>query len=108
MSSQAYPEHEKLKRVSDKSQAIGEFLEWLTGTRGVELMRRRTAAEIEALNDDPSATDDDFDTDTLIPFRVKGGFPAGLLAEYFEVDQGKLEAEKRSILAVLAAGSGKK
>lgn len=24
-----YPEHEKLRAISDKSQAIGEFLEWL-------------------------------------------------------------------------------
>jgi len=24
-----YPEHEKLKKVSDKSQMLGEFLEWM-------------------------------------------------------------------------------
>jgi hypothetical protein len=32
-----YPEHDKLSQVSEQTQAIGEFLEWLTG-EGVQLM----------------------------------------------------------------------
>ena len=29
MSETQYPEHEKLKSISDKSQACGEFIDWL-------------------------------------------------------------------------------
>lgn len=32
-----YPEHEKLAKVSDVSQAIGEFLEWMEG-QGIQRM----------------------------------------------------------------------
>jgi len=34
-----YPEHAKLAKVSDKSQAIGEFLEWLTTEQGYTLAK---------------------------------------------------------------------
>lgn len=33
-----YPEHEKLKKIADQSQAIGEFLDWLRGNLRVHLM----------------------------------------------------------------------
>ncbi len=33
----SYPEHEKLKAISDQSQACGEFLEWLSSSQSVTL-----------------------------------------------------------------------
>jgi hypothetical protein len=32
-----YPEHEKLKAIKDKSQAIGEFIDWLESEKHVQL-----------------------------------------------------------------------
>lgn len=32
-----YPEHEKMKAIKDKSQAIGEFLEWLDTEKNYEI-----------------------------------------------------------------------
>lgn len=70
-----YPEHEKLKLVKDKSQIIGEFLhEWL-----------------------PSQNL------TICEFTADEYFPAmrsteQLLADFFGIDRGKLEEEKRAML----------
>jgi hypothetical protein len=35
-----YPEHDKLSKIQEQTQAIGEFLEWLT-SQGIHLMRWR-------------------------------------------------------------------
>lgn len=61
----AYPEHDKLRKISDRSQACGEFLDWLEEEKGWEL-----------------------------PSHSK---PA-LLAEFFEIDQERLEDEKQAML----------
>lgn len=42
-----YPEHDKLRVVRDKSQAIGEFLEWLEEKHFVELQQRFVREEDE-------------------------------------------------------------
>jgi len=70
-----YREHEKLAEISDKSQAIGEFLDWLTG-EGVMLC-------------EVGLHDRYWPIQTTIP---------NLLAEYFGIDQEKLEREKRLML----------
>jgi hypothetical protein len=70
-----YPEHEKLKAVKDRSQAIGEFIEWLEESKRM-----------------------------CICYREEGGYwPTGtpinkLLAEHFEIDLDRLEDEKRQML----------
>lgn len=76
-----YPEHEKLKKVQEKSQAIGDFLEELEH-KGIELAKWG--------------------------YPFKGG-PKSLmaidksrntiLAEHFGIDLNKLEAEKRQMIA---------
>lgn len=68
-----HPEHLKLKAVKDRTQCVGDFLEWLDETKGLRLTYRQ--------ND--------------LPFA--GNFN-DLLAEYFEIDLKKLEAEKREML----------
>jgi len=73
-----YPEHEKLKAVKDRSQAIGEFIEWLG------------------------------DNDMAVCEWTEGNFdnwhPTGqpinkLLARFFEIDLNRLEDEKLAMLA---------
>lgn len=72
-----FPEHEKLSAVQDKSQAIGEFLEWLTGERGYEI------AEYTDSSDWP------------LPVRYN---TQSLLAEFFGIDLVKLDDEKRCMI----------
>jgi hypothetical protein len=71
-----YPEHDKLTAVADQTQAIGEFIEWLGG-KGVFL-----ACFVAGHN---------------FPREVHGF--RDLLAEWAGIDQDKLEAEKRQMLA---------
>jgi len=76
-----YPEHEKLQAVKDKSQAIGEFLEWL-GHR-----HRRVW-----LCDYSSRYDAWF---PLVASKEE------LLAEYFQIGLKALEKEKQAMLRAL-------
>lgn len=79
-----YPEHAKLSEVADQTQAIGEFMEWLEG-KGVFL-----AHYIDGMN---------------FPRQYNTGV-RDLLAEWAGIDQNKLEAEKRQMLANLRAANG--
>jgi hypothetical protein len=74
-----YPECEKMAAVKDKSQIIGEFLEWLTHERLIRV-------ELCVRNDIH---------DNLIPC-----YPSTeeLLAEFFDIDLNKIEKEKRQML----------
>jgi len=77
-----YPEHDKLSAVAEQTQAIGEFVEWLEG-KGIFLARY-----VEGSN---------------FPRSVHG--LRDLLAEWADIDQNKLEAEKRQMLAVCHAAN---
>jgi hypothetical protein len=71
-----YPEHERLKAIKDKSQAIGEFLEWLDSHPSI------TLCDIDSNHD-------------YFPTHVTNNT---LLAEYFGIDLAKLENEKQLML----------
>ena len=71
-----YPEHDKLKAVKDKSQAIGEFLEWLHDDRGMVLAERDERNDL-----------------FISPLSIRA-----LLAEFFEIDEQRLDDEKRAML----------
>lgn len=72
-----YPEHEKLEAVKDQSQAIGEFLD----TSGYTLCVVRNHQWVSV------------------------GRPINqILAGYFGIDLGKIEEEKRTMLAKLGQG----
>lgn len=77
MSQEDFPEHKKLRAIKDRSQVIGEFLEWLQGEKGFALATWCSHGEFL----DPAR------------FNVNQ-----LLAEFFEIDQEKLEAEKLAML----------
>jgi hypothetical protein len=74
-----YPEHEKLKKIQDKSQAIGTFLEWLGFEKEIHLC---TYGEGDRLYPIPKRKEE-------------------LLAEFFEIDLAKLEAEKQQMLETI-------
>jgi hypothetical protein len=73
-----YPEHEKLGAVVEKSQAIGEFLEWCN--ERCWYLCHPTESPFEGCY-----------------WPVPGSINDHLAA-YFGIDQNKLEAEKREML----------
>lgn len=78
-----YPEHEKLAAISDKSQAIGEFLDWLFNTAKYSLSKVQSMPSGETKN---------------VPH-----WPSieNLLGQYFHIDQDRINAEKEKMLAKL-------
>ena len=84
-----YPEHEKLGKIKEKSQAIGDFLQYLSDVKHLHL------AEWVLI--------DQFDIFGKPEEPVKRLFITSysmndLLSEFFKIDQDKLEAEKRQML----------
>lgn len=73
----AYPEHDKLSAVVDKSQAIGEFLEWLSTDQGMVI------AEFDEVYDH---------------YTPVHRSHSDWLARYFQIDQVQIEREKRAML----------
>jgi hypothetical protein len=88
MAQVTYPEHDKLAKVTDHSQAIGEFLDWLQNERGVTLAHY----------------DDNYiQGDVLTPiFRSIEDW----LAIYFDIDRNRLEEEKREMLRLQREANG--
>jgi hypothetical protein len=76
-----YPEHEKLDIIKDKSQVIGEFLEWL------ENEKEHYICYYE--DNDPD------EHDGYYPINEDND---DLLAEFFNIDRKKLEEEKDKML----------
>jgi hypothetical protein len=80
------PEHDKLHKIADKSQVIGEFLDWLP-EQGIHLARW--------------VYDEGYDRERLVTGAGKSN--TALLAEFFEIDLDKIETEKRALLEHLRA-----
>jgi hypothetical protein len=80
-----YPEHEKLRAIVDKSQKIGEFIDWLKEEKNISLMSER-----EELREDGSVRD--------YHYFYEGGGMRRFLEEFFEIDGKALEAEKQAML----------
>ena len=76
MAESRFPEHEKLKAISDKSQAIGEFVDWLGEAKGLALCELDEHGRYFS---------------SRVSIRA-------LLAEYFDIDERRLEAEKMVML----------
>lgn len=79
-----YPEHDKLKGVKDKSQAIHDFVFTFLSEKGVVLAERQTDENLEGEL-----------VDGLYPYS---GRLTSLVAEFLEIDENKLEAEKLQML----------
>ena len=73
-----FPEHEKMQKIQKKSQAIGEFLEWIRDK------------DIEFCLWDEHG-------DEFVPFRDS---VEKILATYFGIDLTKIETEKRAMLEI--------
>ena len=116
-----YPEHDKLEAIKDQSQAIGEFIEWLTATGYTIALPHQHAEYCYTLG----LTPDEFRAkhggsgDGLArPNELKAGQfnvpqcgcragqlladrdakPEKLIARHFEINLDTLEKEKRAML----------
>ena len=81
-----YPEHQRLKAISGQSQVVYDFLEWCGEEKGYCLAVWATE-----------------DTDRMWPVRDS---KRKLLAEFFDIDMDKIEAEKRAVLDEMRAMNG--
>lgn len=79
-----YPEHEKLKKVKDEKNLIGDFLDWLRSDTD------RVIAEYVDVGE--------FEDERLM---VKSESISDILADYYDIDQEKLEQEKQQMLESL-------
>jgi hypothetical protein len=121
-----YPEHDKLTAISDQSQAIGEFLEWLP-SQGRFIGAWRTVVDCPGggiwekwsciggvkVNDRTGEEGDEcpvcdgrgvVDAAEPIP-EVAYVDINKILAEFFDIDLNKLEAEKRAMLDEIRAAN---
>lgn len=78
-----YPECEKLAAVKDKSQIVGEFIDWLRHEKGFDIC-------------EPDTNNDGEEEYYPVTASVEK-----LLAEFFDIDLDKVEKERRKILADL-------
>ena len=98
-------ELEKLERVKERSQEIGEFLEWLLETKKYRIAKYLTNEEYEGEENvwvDKSLFGDakpikrhTIGKNELMPLSID---IEKLLAEYFGIDLTKVEEERREIL----------
>jgi len=92
------PELDKMSKVKEESQKIGEFLDWLQNTKRITLAQWAAAI----------ADEDDDEQDRLVAIRQS---IEDLLADYFKIDQVKAEQERRALLEYVqeqaAKGKGK-
>lgn len=77
------PELDKMHAVHGKSQAIGEFLEWLTFEKGWTLAEWKKTEYADDFHNELWPTS----------YSIEK-----LLAEYFEIDLEKTEIERRALL----------
>jgi hypothetical protein len=82
-----YPECEKMSKVAEKSQGIGDFLEWLREDKKIIL---GSVQEFVYVWDGKERIKEEFS-----PFRYD---TEKLLAEFFGIDLKKVEQEKREML----------
>ena len=124
----SYPEHEKMKKVVDRSQAIGEFLEWLRSTKRVHLhvwLDEQTEYEADCPGEWSYTCEDGraisvvgtnkgecekCDGTGKVTVREPGWYPIGtptteLLAEFYDIDLKKIDAEKDQMLADIRAAN---
>jgi hypothetical protein len=80
---QRYPEHQKLKAIQERSQAIGEFIEWLP--------QSKKKIHLAVYPEDDSEVPEY----CLLAAHVDIN---ELLAEFYGINLKKIETEKRAML----------
>jgi hypothetical protein len=95
MATTEYPEHDRLAAIQHESQAIGEFLEM----GGYTLCELRTFTE--PLDDEPNGRT----YETRPQFAPVTKSIQQILADWFQIDLNKIEAEKRAMLDAIRSAA---
>lgn len=112
----AYPEHEKLREVRDVSQAIGEFLDFGLPRMGMAIYQKITrpceCSWCERGVAHRSAWHSDEEKETMVDgvVQVTDWQPThrtiqAILADYFGIDQDKVDAEKEAMFEALRSAA---
>lgn len=94
-----YPEHVRLSAVKERSQACGEFLDWLLGERGYVLAEEHAHTN-DCRGEDGLSRVCGVRAGELVPGSMVN--TKKLLVDFFKIDIAKLEEEKKKMLANLA------
>lgn len=86
----SYPEHAKLAKVAELSQVCGEFLEWLRERYTLAKLHEHTDACYVGGKQDCGMSS--------MTYYSENPSTSSLLAAFFEVNEQKLEAEKREMV----------
>lgn len=94
------PELDKMNAAKAESQPIGQFLDWLSDTKRVELCQPHEHTDQCYAPDDEEKEKPTCHVRAgeLLPFHFNS---ERLLAEYFKIDLNKVEQERRAILQSL-------
>jgi hypothetical protein len=113
------PEHDKMHEVKERSQAIGEFIEWLGSEEGVSLTVHREKRWVcfvcGVIDEDDVRASRAFcgedgcrlclqeGKESAVEHQPEGYYPyhftiEKLLAKHFDIDLNKVEDEKRAML----------
>lgn len=109
-----YPEHEKLAGIADESHTIGAFLDMGLPEMGLMLYQHVTrdceCSDCENQNGKTCGWHTEREKETIVDGRVQitNCRPAmrtiqSILAEYFDIDQSKIDAEKEQMLEEMRA-----
>lgn len=85
----ATPMLDKMSVVSEKSQAIGEFLDWLQEEKEYSIRELRTLVK------DRPAWNDQVEVTEWLPIRQS---TESLIAEFFGIDMAQADSERRVLL----------
>ena len=89
-----YPECDKIVAAHDKSQVIGEFLDWLK-SRGIRLGQWKPTPSELVLNRMTGKRIPADDEETFVEYFTS---KEKILAEFFGIDLNKVEEERRAML----------
>jgi hypothetical protein len=96
-----YPEHEKLEKIMDKSQVVGEFIEWLMYIKDMHISEYHEHSDI-CYEDGERICG--MSENNLYPISEKAD---DLLAEFFGIDQKKITEEKEAMYQEMKATNAK-
>lgn len=95
-----YPEHQKLKAVAERSQTVGTFLDWLRDEKGISLAVQHE--HNESCHEEGRWNRCGYSAGDYVPAFAS---TRNLLAEFFAIDEERLEREKRAMLAEMRGES---
>lgn len=113
-----YPEHAKMRAIKDRAQVVGDFIEWIQSEYNTDFAVWKTSSWICDIHGEIAENrvgrkelcpDCPADAYRKVFWRPEGYYPIRksteqLLAEFFDIDLHKIEAEKRAMLDTIRKG----